>query len=210
MIRKKLTSENFNELVDEATQMLKSGHTIIYPTDTLYALGVDALNKGAVRRFFSLKRRPENKPVPLFVKDIAMARKLAFLDVRQERILERAWPGPYTFVLYKRSIVSMRISANTQKVGLRIPDNDFARALLNTFNSPITASSANVSGEPATTDPKKIIEQFLHHSVTPDYFIDAGELEAQNPSAVIDISASKSKILRISPTSSAAFKDIIG
>ncbi|OGZ62005.1 MAG: threonylcarbamoyl-AMP synthase [Candidatus Spechtbacteria bacterium RIFCSPLOWO2_01_FULL_46_10] len=206
---KKLTSSNLLELAQEASDYLKRGNAIIYPTDTLYALGVDALNEGAINHFFSVKKRPANKPVPLFVKDIEMAGELAFIDKRQKKILERAWPGSFTFILHKRDKVSSRISAGTQKVGLRIPDNDFAQALLNKFAGPITASSANISGEPATANPAEISKQFSEYSVTPDYFVDAGILENAMPSMVIDITGKKPQILRMNSTTAQIFKEII-
>ena len=105
--------------------------------------------------------------------------------------------------------MSSRISAGTQKVGLRIPDNDFAQALLNKFAGPITASSANISGEPATANPAEISKQFSEYSVTPDYFVDAGILENAMPSMVIDITGKKPQILRMNSTTAQIFKEII-
>lgn len=208
MIRKILTEENILEVVNEASGALERGHAIIYPTDTLYGLGVDAMNPDAVERFFNLKKRPSNKPLPLFVKDIEMARELAFIDKRQEEILKRLWPGPFTCILYKKQKVSLRLSAGTQKVGLRIADSQFCQMLLNKFGGAITSSSANISGEDATPNLDDIVKQFVQHSVTPDYIVDAGTLKDFQPSTVIDITGSEPIILRISQTTPAQLKKI--
>lgn len=190
--------------------MLRAGNSVVFPTDTIYGLGVDALREDAVARFFALKRRPATKPVPLFVRDIAQAKELAFIDKRQEAILEKLWPGPFTLVLHKKNPVLNRIAAGTHTVGLRIPDNEFCTALLEEFEGPITAASANVSGEEAAPDMDTIIAQFKKHSMVPDLLIDAGPLADTNPSTVIDIIGEKPKILRLSATTPQRMKEIMG
>lgn len=208
MTRDKLTQDNVIQLAREAAQRLRHGHAIIYPTDTLYGLGVDALNTEAVEHFFVLKKRPANKPIPLFVSDIKMARTLAFIDKRQEEILRSLWPGPFTCILYKKHDVSSRLSAGTQKVGLRIPNNEFCRILLAQFGGPITSSSANISGQDATDNLDAIVEQFATHSLTPDFVVDAGPLGNSAPSTVLDITGSKPVLLRINQTSADQLKKI--
>lgn len=208
MARIKLTKYNLIEAVEKASQVFKNGNAVIFPTDTLYALGVDALNINAVERFFALKKRLPNKPVPLFVKDIQMAKELAFIDKKHEKILWKLWPGIFTFIFFKKNKISSRISGETEKVGLRIPDNFFAQALLNKFNSPITASSANISGMEATTDLDKIIKQFSMYSLTPDLIIDAGILKNIEPSTVVDMTSKEPKLLRINQTTLAKMQEI--
>jgi len=209
MITKQLNQETTLAISQEASKMLKLGNVIIYPTDTLYALGADALNESAVERFFSLKKRPDNKPVPLFVRDIVMAKELAFIDKRQEAIMQKLWPGPYTLVVFKRNKVSLRLTGDTQKIGLRIPDNTFCTHLLREFDGPITASSANISGQEATVDPQKIISQFEQYSITPDYFVDSGTLNNTQPSTVIDITSNKPKFLRMNPANLRQMQNIL-
>ncbi len=208
MKRVKLTENNISDIVREAADKLQKGRAIIFPTDTLYGLGADALREDAVERFFALKKRPANKPIPLFVKDIDMAKELAFIDKKQEEILSKFWPGAFTFVLNKRKKVSSRLSANTQKIGLRIPNNDFCRALLNEFNSPITASSANISGMENPADVDEIINQFKAESVTPSFVIEADK-QAGEPSLVVDISfPQKPQVIRMSQTNPQKMQEI--
>src|SRR3990167_860628 len=139
MIRKQLTNGKIPQLVKEAINYLERGYAIIFPTDTLYALGVDALNEDALKRFFSIKKRPAQKPVPVFVSDIQMAHALAFIDKRQEAILQKLWPGAFTVVLEKRQKVSSFLTAGTNKIGLRIPASDFVFHLVKKFGRPITS-----------------------------------------------------------------------
>lgn len=191
-----LTKDNFKDVIKRTSQILKRGEVVVFPTDTLYALGVDASGTQAVDKFFALKKRPADKPVPIFVKDIEMARELAHVDEKQEDILKKFWPGPFTFVLRKKEGVSERLSANTEKIGLRIPDDEFCQALLKELDSPITGSSANISGMESGREADKIIEQFKEYSVLPELIIDAGDLPISEPSAVIDISGERPVILR--------------
>lgn len=204
-----LTPDTLYEVATTAADYVRRGYAVVFPTDTIYGLAVDATNDAAVDRFFALKRRPSGKPVPLFVRDIAMAKEFAFIDARQEAILEKLWPGAFTLVLKKKDVIGARLSAGTDTIGLRVPDNEFCHALLEQFGAPITASSANISGMEATTDPDEIIAQFKEHSMVPDFFVDAGVLENTQPSTVIDITGEKAKILRMSATTPATMRAIL-
>ena len=197
MSRIKLSEDNLKEAAQKAADILKKGEAIIFPTDTLYGLGVDAMDAGAIEYFFALKKRPAQKPVPVFVKDIEGAEELAHIDARQKDIIKKLWPGPYTFVLDKKKELSDKLTAGTDTIGLRSPDSEFCRHLLNEFGGPITASSANISGMEPYLDINKIIEQFEEHSKLPELVVDAGTLEPSEPSTVIDIREEEPTILRL-------------
>src|SRR3989344_9125153 len=135
--------------IEEAVTVLSHGGSLVYPTDTLYGFGVNPFDDFMVRRLFMIKKRPETKPVPLIVRSLAMAKKLAYVDERREKILKAVWPGAVSVILKKRDIVSDVVSAGTDSVSLRIPDSEFCIDLIKRFNSPITSTSANISGEDA-------------------------------------------------------------
>ena len=194
-----LTHDNQNEVIQEATATLQSSGSIVYPTDTVYGLGVNPFDDFAVRRLFRTKERPPDKPVPLIVKSIAMAKKLAYIDYRKEKILRSVWPGAVSVVLAKRRIVSSFIAADTQTVALRIPDNEFCLKLIRAFNGPLTSTSANISGESHTNDPQRIIARFDREPYKPDLVIDAGVLGVKEPSTVLDLTGGKAKITRVGP-----------
>ena len=208
MERKKVTDKNKIQLVKEAINYLERGYAIIFPTDTLYALGVDALNEDALKIFFSIKKRSAQKPVPVFVSDIQMAHTLAFINKRQEVILQKLWSGAFTVVLEKRQKVSLLLTAGTNKIGLRIPSSDFAYNLVKKFGRPITSSSANISGMSSSANLDDIVEQFKANSIPPDFVIDGGTLQPSEPSTVIDITGLKPKILRINQTTLTKLQDV--
>lgn len=210
MDRVKLTEKNLKDIAKDAARVLKEGGAVIFPTDTLYALGVDALSERAIEHFFALKKRPLQKPVPVFVKDIESAGELAYIDKKQEEIIKHLWPGPFTFVLEKRKEVSERLSAGTYTIGLRSPDSAFCRELLNQFGGPVTASSANISGIDPSLDIEDIVAQFKQYSQFPELIIGAGVLPASEPSTVIDITGEEPKILRLNEKTESKLKKIFG
>lgn len=204
-----LTPTNQSEIIAEAVEILNGGGSVVYPTDTVYGLGANPFDDFAVRRLFRIKKRPLDKPIPVIVKSIAMAKKLAHIDSRKEKVLRAVWPGSISVVLYKRNIVSNLISANTQTVALRIPANSFCIGLIRRFNSPITSTSANVSDKNHTNDPGVIIQHFTRELYKPDLLIDAGVLEARKPSTVLDLTGPKPKITRIGPVSPKELANIL-
>jgi L-threonylcarbamoyladenylate synthase len=185
---------------DAALTLLKDG-VIVYPTDTLYGLGVNALDELAVEKLFRIKKRPKGKPVPLMVSSLDMAKALAFIDKSREHLLKELWPGEYTFVLWKKKLIPSQISAGKDTVALRIPANSFCQNILRDFEGPITATSANISGESPLSDAESIIERFSKEEECPNLILDAGKLPQANPSAVIDLTTDVPKLLRVNPTS---------
>ena len=208
MIRIKLTEENLESVAKKAVGHIKRGEVVMFPTDTLYGLGVDAEKSASIEKLFAIKKRPASKPVPVFVKNMEMAKKLAFIDKNAEVVLERLWPGPFTVVLNKKEDVSARLSAGTDKIGLRMPADSFCSELLGRLESPITGSSANVSGMSSYSDIDKILKQFKEYSVEPAFVVDAGVLEEKEPSTVVDLTGAHPRILRMNQTTLKKLKDI--
>ena len=103
----KVNPENLREsriVIEEAARVVRLGGTIIFHTDTVYGLGCDATNNVAVRKIFKIKKRAENKPVPLIISDLEMAKKLAYFDKKVEEMLLSVWPGPITILLEKKQL----------------------------------------------------------------------------------------------------------
>ena len=99
MIILKANKKNLKEVIKTAIQLIKKGEVIICPTDTVYIPAADATNKKAVRKVFLIKKRPLKKPIPIFVKDLKMAKKIAKINKKQEEFLKRVWPGKVTAIL---------------------------------------------------------------------------------------------------------------
>ncbi|MBI2003394.1 MAG: threonylcarbamoyl-AMP synthase [Parcubacteria group bacterium] len=190
---------DFSEAIDEVIAVLKLGGTIIYPTDTLYALGANAMEPAAVERIFKIKNRAIGKPLPLAVRNIKWAKELAFIYKKEEKILNSVWPGAVTVVLPKRNIVSEIITAGQYSVALRAPNSSFVDKLLGRYGYPLTSTSANLSGEEAPKKISEIIEMFEGNYYRPDLVIDAGDLPKSEPSTILDLTTDRPKILRVGP-----------
>jgi L-threonylcarbamoyladenylate synthase len=189
--------------LNEATDILKNGGVIICPTDTVYGFLADASSKKAVDKIFKLKKRPRSKSLPVFVKDIKMAKELAeiskepasvppkrdFGEAKQEKMLKT---GRITVVLKrKKGIELYGVAKNT--IALRIPKHKFLNDLLKKISKPLVQTSVNISGSPALNKIKEILEQFGDKV---DLIIDEGNLPKRKPSKIIDLTDEKQKILR--------------
>lgn len=195
----KLDLNNINqveEALNSAAEILQNDGAIIYPTDTLYGLGANALNEDAILKIYKIKKQDKNKPISVIVKDIKMARKIACIDSKVEKILNKIWPGPITVVLRKKDIVPYNLTGNGETVAIRIPDNEFISSLMKKIDFPITATSANISGENNLLKSKEIIDKFKKAKFAPDLFIDTEDLKNPTASTIIDLTTPVPKILR--------------
>jgi len=199
------------KVIDKVVKVFKEGEVVVYPTDTVYGLGANALDKKAVEKVFKIKEREFNKPISVIVRDWGMMKKIANFDLKTEKVLKKILPGPVTVILYKKKILPDILTAGTKKIGIRIPDCQFTKILMEYLDFPITTTSANISGKPASGDIREILEQFkcltpgVKHQATPgvkhqpDLVLDAGILPESKPSTVLDLTGSKPKILRAGP-----------
>lgn len=201
IIKFNLSEELDNRIVEVAAGVIQRNGSVVYPTDTVYGIGVKALDKHNIERLFKIKKRPETKPVPIMVRDIAMAKKLAFINREKEKFLKEVWPGPVTVVLEKRDIVPGILTANRRTVGLRIPNFSFTQALMAQLEEPITVTPANFSGEAPLSSAKEVIKIFAKAYPRPDLILDAGDLPSSAPSTVLDLTGSGPKITRVGPVS---------
>lgn len=175
-------------------EYVEKGRIIVCPTDTVYGLICDATNKKTVQRLFKIKRRDTKEPVPIFVKDLKTAKKLAFINEKQEKILGNSWPGKITFILKRKKSKIYGVKEKT--IGLRIPNHKVISYLLSSTNRPLTGTSANISGEQASTKIKEVLKQFKNQKLKPDLIVDAGNLKPSKPSKIIDLTGNKIKVLR--------------
>lgn len=202
--------KEFLDVIDIAIRILRSGGSVVYPTDTIYGLGVDATNEEAVRRIFKIKKRSMTKALPIIVSSVEMARKAAYIDKKKEGILRKIWPGPITVVLQKKSILPNALTGGIDTVGVRIPDSRIAAILVESLGLPITATSANISGEEPDANIYHIIECFSQEVSRPELILDAGILPASDPSTVVDWTTDKLKILRAGPVKKNQLLSILG
>ena len=181
---------------DEIVALLRGGGIIAFPTDTAYGLGVDPFNKRAVDGLFRIKGRPEAKPILLVIDSIAMAESIGRPTETFHAVAERFWPGPLTVVLESQPHVPMSITAGTNSIGLRWPSARFATNLLARFGMPLTATSANRTGQPSAVTAGEIQSQFTDGL---DAVIDGGELPVRGGSTVLDLTVDPPALLREGP-----------
>lgn len=211
----KIKPNNPKPVIKKIVNLLQQGGTIIYPTDTVYGLGANALDAQAVKKVFKIKKRSFSKPVSILVRSVEMASKAAIIDKKTRKILEKIWPGPITVILNKKKNLPEILTAGTKKIGLRIPDYKFILNLMSYLEFPITTTSANISNNPPSGNINEIVEQFRllkrenGDKNYPELILDAGKLPKCSPSTVLDLSGSKPKVLRAGPISKASLFKII-
>lgn len=132
--------------IERAARAIRGGDLVVYPTETVYGLGADALDSAAVERVYEAKGRPRSKPLSMAVPDADAAARHTDLTALEREFVREFLPGPVTVVVEAGSEISPELTAGRDRVGIRIPDHDLALALLREV-APITATSANVSGE---------------------------------------------------------------
>src|SRR4030042_6277146 len=180
--------------ITEIVKWLKGGKIIICPTDTVYGLVADATNQTAVNKIFKIKQRENGKPIPIFVKNLKMAKDFAVIKKEQEKIIKSVWPGRTTLILKPKRKLPKGIGRAGKEIGLRIPDYKIISRLLSVSNSPLTGTSANISGKPASTKIKEIIYQFKNQKHQPDLVINCGDLRKNKPSTIIDLTIYPSRV----------------
>jgi len=180
--------------LEDGIAALQAGELVVYPTETFYAIGADAFSSIALRRLFEVKRREPGHPVGLIAADTTMAFSVAReIPIDARRLADAFWPGPLTLVLPARDDIAPEL-AGPDGVGVRVSPNPVARALSAGIGKPITATSANLSGEaPAST-----LEQArsgLGEKVK--VYLEGGKLTASAPSTVVAVNGSGWKMVRL-------------
>ena len=186
-------------VIEQATEILWAGGVIIAPTDTVYGILADATKKEAVEKIYQIKKRSWRKPLPVFCSDLKMVKKVAEVNARQEKILARIWPGTITVVLPNKRKLPAIVTNNLSTIAVRIPNYKLINYLLEIYSRPIIGTSANISGQLASTKIKEVIEQFNQPQEAPDLLLDAGNLKNNSPSTVIDLVHQRSRFLRVGP-----------
>lgn len=170
---------------------LKAGNLIVYPTDTLYALGADIFNDGSVTKVFTVKKRPFSNPLSVAVADFEAISKIAYTNEFVKQVVERFLPGSLTIILRKKESVSRLVTGGLDNIAVRIPDNKIALKLLSAFG-PLTVTSANVHGKKTPYVIKDIMMQFTTDILV---YLDDGRLDAK-PSTIVDLTLEKPRIVR--------------
>lgn len=189
-----LRNSNDYSKLNKIGNIIKNGGIVVFPTETVYGIGTNALNEKSIKRLYEIKKRLLNKPISLLVNNIDMVNQIAKDITKKEyELMEKFFPGPFTIILKKKDIIPNIVTANLDTVGVRMPNNDIARKLIEYAGVPIATTSANISGEISETNLKNIIEIFNNKV---DYFIDGGESNLGIPSTIVKVTNDIPYILR--------------
>jgi len=176
--------------VQQAVEVLRRGGVVVYPTGTVYGLGCDIHQKKAVERIYQIRRLKKDHPLSFMCPDLSKIARYAHVYDFAYRIMKRLVPGPYTFVLQATREVPKLLVRKQKTVGIRVPDDTVALALLNELGSPIVSTSATIDGE-VLNDPDELHARFPHV----DAFVDGG-WGGIEPSTIIDLSGDEAVVLR--------------
>jgi len=192
------------ESLKEAVEVLNRGGVLVYPTETVYGLGVDATNKEAVERIFKIKDREIGKPVSIAVASVEEAKKYCEWNEIAEKVARKFLPGPLTIILKRKNSLVEELNPD-DKVRIRIPNHKFMLKILKEFDKPITATSANLSGGEEPINPEIVIKQ-IGDKV--DLVLDDGECKEKIPSTVVDLSGGL-KIYRAGAISKKEIEEVV-
>lgn len=174
------------QVVQAAAAVLRDGGVVAYPTDTLYALGVDPRRDEAVEKLYAVKGRNLAAAVALIAADADQARHAGALGEIEARLTRALWPGPLTIVVPAAPGMSRLLSSETGTLGVRVPAHPVARALAAALGTCVTATSANLSGQPACTTADEVAARFAGAI---DLLLDAGPVPGGPPSTIVEIVA---------------------
>jgi L-threonylcarbamoyladenylate synthase len=182
------------DALQEAAARILRGGVVALPTDTLYGLAVDPFNRAAVDRLYDVKGRPADRALPLVACDAAQV--IAWFGPLPPagRLLASAfWPGPLTLLLTAPAALAPAVTADTGRVGVRVPADAVARGVCRAAGRPVTATSANVSGQPPTANPDDV-ERALGGRI--DLLLDGGPTRGGPPSTIVDVTGEHPRLVR--------------
>lgn len=196
------------QAIAEAAEMLRRGHIVALPTETVYGLGADARSDDAIARIYAAKGRPATNPLIVHVADTAAARRyVAVFPPAAQTLADAFWPGPLTLILPRAKSLSPRLSAGLATVAIRCPAHPVALDLLRTFDGPIAAPSANRSG---FTSPTTAQHVYAELNARVPLILDGGPCAVGVESTVLDLTTATPAILRHGAITSAMLAPLIG
>ncbi len=185
---------NNSEKLEEIASLINNNKVIVFPTETVYGIGTNGLDRNAIEKLYKIKERTFSKPITLLVSSYEMICSVAnIISPLEKKIISNFFPRPITLILNKKKIVPNILTANTDTVGVRMPDNELILKLIEYCKVPIATSSANISGFPASIDVEDIYNCFKDKV---DLYIDGGKSRIGVPSTVVKVENNDIKILR--------------
>ena len=202
----KETSENLSQVAE----ILSKGGVIVFPTDTAYGLGVNGSDANAVEKIFTIKGRSQFAPISIAVSDIAMAKRYGEFSQGALTIAEKFLPGPLTLVVPARERLPNELLGGGTTIGFRIPNRAWLLNLIQICNFPITATSANASGNGAHYTPNDVEQSLGENWNMIDAVVDGDALPHESVSTVVECIGDAVRILREGPISGEEIEKVLG
>lgn len=186
-----ITCEESSHFLSKVSDIYSQGGLFVYPTETLYGLGTNPFDEKALKRIYTVKKRPKDMPISIAVSNVEMMGKFGEVNEQVKKIVKHYLPGPVTLLIKSKSSLS-EILAPKGKVGIRIPDHNIALKIIDLVG-PISATSANLHNHP---EPRNVNEAYDQLSDNVDLFIDCGETRYNGPSTMVDCTEPSINIIR--------------
>lgn len=188
--------------------IIRNGGLVLFPTETVYGIGTNGLDEKAVEKLYEAKRRNRKNPINLLVDSMEMVKMIAQdISPMEYKLMESFFPGPFTIILKRKQIVPPIVTANSDLVGVRMPNHSIAQKLVTLAGVPIAAPSANISGKPSATDLTDIMNEFVGHL---DFTIYGGKCEIGLESTIIRVIDNIPHILRPGAVTLEQIQEICG
>ncbi|QWC00156.1 threonylcarbamoyl-AMP synthase [Mycoplasmatota bacterium] len=189
-----VNQDDFDTIINHSAQVIKAGGLVVFPTETVYGIGANALDSHASKKIYQVKGRPSDNPLIVHIanhKDVYLYAK--HISQEAKLLMDAFWPGPLTLVLTKTDLVPQAITGGLNTIAIRFPRNPIAQALITSAKLPICAPSANISGTPSSTTFDHVFKD-LNGKV--DVIIDGGMSHVGLESTVLDLTGKTPVILR--------------
>lgn len=178
--------------IEEIALVIRKGGLVAFPTDTVFGLAVDSLNRQAVDKLKIAKGRPEDKPFPMMVNSLKQIERVAQVNERERKIIKAFMPGALTIIFNKQEAVPDYVTNGFSTIGIRMPNDEWILELISLLDSPLLVPSANISGEPSCFNHEDVLKQLKGR-------IDGivkGVSGSQLSSTIVDMSKDEIEILR--------------
>ena len=196
------------EALSQSAGLIRSGEVVAIPTETVYGLAANAFDESAVAKIFLAKGRPQDNPLIVHISDFSQLGELVSEIPEKVRVMaEHFWPGPLTMIMKKSGKIPSAVSGGLDTVAIRMPKNEYARAIIDECSVPLAAPSANLSGSPSPIRAKYVLDDMFGRI---PLIIDGGECEIGVESTVISFTEDKPRLLRPGGVTLEQIREVIG
>lgn len=207
-IRKINVEKIDQKIIKEAAEILRNGGTVVFPTETVYGLGADALSEKAAKKIYKAKGRPSDNPLIVHISSTKELEKIvANIPESAYKLMDKFWPGPLTIIFNKSELVPKGTTGGLETVAVRMPNHSVALEIIKASETSIAAPSANISGRPSPTSGDHVIED-LNGRV--DMIIDSGVVGIGIESTIVDVTSEPPMILRPGYITLEMIQEVIG